>query len=160
MGPPIPAGATGRPGGYAAVPSPFSMDEETFRDLGHRLVDTLAAYLDRLPQEPVYRPLPAEARRELEKMDIPAEPVPAEEVIESFMRLVLPYGRGQNHPCFAAFVDPAASKLSMLSTRRAERYRRSSGSTTYQLPWPARSTTPRSRRAFNARDACWGWSPL
>ena len=28
---------------------------------------------------------------------------------------MLPYGRGQNHPCFAAFVDPAASKLSMLA---------------------------------------------
>jgi aromatic-L-amino-acid/L-tryptophan decarboxylase len=34
---------------------------------------------------------------------------------EGFLRLVLPYGRGQNHPCFAAFVDPAASKLSMLA---------------------------------------------
>jgi aromatic-L-amino-acid/L-tryptophan decarboxylase len=115
MGPPTPAGATGRPGGYSTVPSPFSMDEGTFRDLGHRLVETLAAYLDRLPQEPVYRPLPAEARRELEKMDIPAEPVAAEDVIDGFIRLVLPYGRGQNHPCFAAFVDPAASKLSMLA---------------------------------------------
>jgi aromatic-L-amino-acid/L-tryptophan decarboxylase len=115
MGPPIPAGTTGQPGGYSTVPSPFSMDEETFRDLGHRLVDTLAAYLDRLPQEPVYRPLPAEARRELEKMDIPADGEAPEDVIEDFIRLVLPYGRGQNHPCFAAFVDPAASKLSMLA---------------------------------------------
>ncbi|HTZ23271.1 MAG TPA: pyridoxal-dependent decarboxylase [Streptosporangiaceae bacterium] len=87
----------------------------TFRDLGHRLVDTMAVYLDKLPQEPVYQPLPAEVRRELEKMEIPAEGSAAEEVIEDFLRLVLPYGRGQNHPCFAAFVDPAASRLSMLA---------------------------------------------
>jgi aromatic-L-amino-acid/L-tryptophan decarboxylase len=114
MGPPTPPGARS-PGGYATVPSPLAMDDMTFRDLGHRLVDTMAVYLDKLPQEPVYQPLPAEVRRELEKMEIPAEGTAAEEVIEDFLRLVLPYGRGQNHPCFAAFVDPAASRLSMLA---------------------------------------------
>ena len=91
------------------------MDDATFRGLGHRLVDTLAAYLDELPREPVYRPLPAEVRRELEQMNVPAEGAAPEDVVETFLRLVLPYGRGQNHPCFAAFVDPAATKLSMLA---------------------------------------------
>jgi len=115
MGPPSPPGAACHTRRYSTVPSPFSMDDTAFRGLGHRLVDTLAAYLDELPREPVYRPLPAEVRQELEKMDIPAEGVVPEEVIESFLRLVLPYGRGQNHPRFAAFVDPAATKLSMLA---------------------------------------------
>ena len=115
MGLAIPPVDACRAGGYSNVPSPFSMDDSTFRVLGYRLVDTLAAYLDKLPQDPVYRPLPAEVRLELEKMTIPAEGLAPEEVIESFLRLVLPYGRGQNHPCFAAFVDPAASKLSMFA---------------------------------------------
>src|ERR1700729_3801458 len=115
MGLPVPSGGASRAGGYAAVPSPFSMSEQTFRGLGHDLVDTLAAYLEQLPREPVYRPLPEEVRQELEKMDIPAEGTAPGDVIEGFLRLVLPYGRGQNHPCFAAFVDPAASKLSMLA---------------------------------------------
>ena len=101
--------------GYSTVASPFLMDDVTFRGLGHRLVDTLAAYLEKLPQEPVYRPLPTEVRQELEEMDIAVEGKPPEEVLETFLRLVLPYGRGQNHPCFAAFVNPAASKLSMLA---------------------------------------------
>jgi aromatic-L-amino-acid/L-tryptophan decarboxylase len=104
-----------RTSGYSTVPSPFSMDDAAFRDLGHRLVDILASYLDKLPQEAVYRPLPAEVRLELDEMTIPAEGMAPEDVVESFLRLVLPYGRGQNHPCFAAFVDPAASKLSMLA---------------------------------------------
>ncbi|MGH3275977.1 MAG: pyridoxal phosphate-dependent decarboxylase family protein [Streptosporangiaceae bacterium] len=91
------------------------MSREIFRDLGYHLVDALATYLDKLPQEPVYRPLPTEVRRELERMEIPADGLDPDDVIEGFMRLVLPYGRGQNHPCFAAFVDPAASKLSMLA---------------------------------------------
>src|ERR1700722_9540246 len=115
MGLPVTTDAADRPEGYSAVPSPFSMDDETFRGLGHRLVDTLAAYLDELPREPVYRPLPPEVRRELEQMNVPPEGAAPEEVVETFLRLVLPYGRGQNHPCFAAFVDPAATKLSMLA---------------------------------------------
>jgi hypothetical protein len=79
MGQPI-LGSVGRSGGCAAVRSPLEMDEETFRDLGHRLVDTLAASLDRLPRDPVYRPLPAEVRQELEKMDIPVKGATAEGV--------------------------------------------------------------------------------
>jgi aromatic-L-amino-acid/L-tryptophan decarboxylase len=114
MGLPIPPGGA-IPGGYSTVPSPFSMDDMTFRDLGHRLVDTLAVYLDKLPQEPVYRPLPEGVRREFECMAIPVAGSAPDEVIDRFIQLVLPYGRGQNHPCFAAFVDPAASKLSMLA---------------------------------------------
>ena len=104
-----------RPASYSDVPSPFAMDGQAFRDLGHHLVDTLAAYLDALPGGPVYRPLPGEARRQIEEMPLPGEGIGPEEIIEFFDRRVLPYGRGQNHPCFAAFVDPAASKLSMLA---------------------------------------------
>ena len=42
---------------YSDVRSPFEMDGRAFRDLGHQLVETLGAYLDRLPEDAVYRPL-------------------------------------------------------------------------------------------------------
>ena len=103
------------PEGYGDVPSPFSLDDQAFRDLGHRLVDTLGAYLEALPENPVYQPLPDEVRRQIEEMRLPAEGIKPEEILDFFAERVLPYGRGQNHPCFAAFVDPAASKLSMLA---------------------------------------------
>jgi aromatic-L-amino-acid/L-tryptophan decarboxylase len=101
--------------GYRAIPSPFSMDDIRFRNLGHQLVDILSDYLDKLPEEPVYRPMPADARHVLEHMSLPADGAEAEDVIATFIQHVLPYGRGQNHPCFAAFVDPGASKISMLA---------------------------------------------
>jgi aromatic-L-amino-acid/L-tryptophan decarboxylase len=100
---------------YGKIPSPFAIDGPDFRSLGHRLVDTLGAYLDALPENPVYRPLPDEMRRQIEEMPLPAEGIEPDQILEFFTRRVLPYGRGQNHPCFAAFVDPAASKLSMLA---------------------------------------------
>ena len=83
--------------------------------LGHRLVDILGDYLGALPDGPVYRPLPDEVRQRLEEMELPAGGAAPDEILEFFLQRVLPYGRGQNHPCFAAFVDPAASKLSMLA---------------------------------------------
>jgi glutamate/tyrosine decarboxylase-like PLP-dependent enzyme len=101
--------------GYSDIPSPFAIDGEAFRDLGHRLVDIMGAYLEALPESPVYRPLPDQVRREIEEMELPAKGMAPEEILEFFDERVLPYGRGQNHPCFAAFVDPAASKLSMLA---------------------------------------------
>ena len=104
-----------RPAGYGHVPSPFAMDGQAFQDLGHRLVETMGAYLDQLPDKPVYQPLPEEARRTIEEMTLPAHGIEPEEILDFFQQSVLPYGRGQNHPCFAAFVDPAASKLSMLA---------------------------------------------
>src|SRR3984957_1480164 len=107
--------STRRSVGYSDIPSPFAMDDEAFRDLGHRLVDTMGAYLEALPENPVYRPLPDEVRRQIEEMELPAEGMAPKEILEFFTERVLPYGRGQNHPCFAAFVDPAASKLSMLA---------------------------------------------
>ncbi len=104
-----------RPAGYSDVTSPFALDDQAFRALGHRLVDTLGGYLEALPENPVYQPLPDEVRRQIEEMGLPAEPIAPEAILEFFTQRVLPYGRGQNHPCFAAFVDPAASKLSMLA---------------------------------------------
>ena len=104
-----------RPVPYSDVRSPFEMDGQAFRDLGHLLVETLGAYLDRLPEDPVYRPLPDEVRRQIEEMRLPAEGIEPGAILEFFTERVLPYGRGQNHPRFAAFVDPAASRLSMLA---------------------------------------------
>lgn len=100
---------------YSEILSPFAMDGQTFRDLGHQLVDSLGAYLDTLPQNPVYRPLPEHVRRQIEEMELPAQGIAPQEILEFFAERVLPYGRGQNHPRFAAFVDPAASRLSMLA---------------------------------------------
>lgn len=104
-----------RPAGYGDIASPFALDDKAFRDLGHRLVDTLGTYIETLPDNPVYRALPDKVRRQIEEMELPTQGLGPEEILEFFDQFVLPYGRGQNHPCFAAFVDPAASKLSMLA---------------------------------------------
>jgi hypothetical protein len=53
MGPLVSTGAARRTEGYSSIRSALAMDDLTFRSLGHRLVDAMADYLDKLPQEPV-----------------------------------------------------------------------------------------------------------
>ena len=103
-----------QPEGYSDVTSPFALDDRAFRALGYRLVDTLGAYLEALPRNPCTSRSPmrrvSRSRRWASRRGNRARGD-----LEFFIQRVLPYGRGQNHPCFAAFVDPAASKLSMLA---------------------------------------------
>jgi hypothetical protein len=56
-----------QPAGYCDIPSPFALDDEAFRALGHPLVDTLGAYLEALPESAVYEPLPDEVCRQIEE---------------------------------------------------------------------------------------------
>src|ERR1700748_3729860 len=78
-----------QPGGYGDVASPFAMDDQAFRTLAYQLVDIMGAYLEALPGNPVYRPLPGEVRREIEEMELPAEGVKPGEILEFFTGRVL-----------------------------------------------------------------------
>jgi hypothetical protein len=88
MGSSVPAGIGCRQRGHNTAPSPFAMDADTFRGLGCLRADCFADYLDKFPQEPVYRPLPTEIRQSPETMPIPWQWVASEDVIDGFLRTV------------------------------------------------------------------------
>jgi hypothetical protein len=73
MGSSIPAGIGCRQRGYSTAPSPFAMDADTLGDLVCLLADRFADYLHKLPQEPVYRPLPTEIRQSPQALPIPRQ---------------------------------------------------------------------------------------
>ena len=75
-----------QPEGYGDLTSPFALDDRAFRALGHRLVDTLGTYLEALPENPVYQPLPDEVRQQIEEMRLPAEGIDPEAIMEFFIR--------------------------------------------------------------------------
>ena len=90
------------------------MDGRGFPGLGHGLVDTLGAYLEGCPRTRCTGRSPM--RCGANRGDASFRPRDLAQGDPGILhQRVLPYGRGQNHPCFAAFVDPAASKLSMLA---------------------------------------------
>jgi len=91
------------------------MDSDTFRKLGHELVDWVASYRDRLESLPVMsRAKPGEIRSRF-----PAEP-PASggklpEAIAAFDELVLPGITHWNHPSFFAYFPSNTSFASVLA---------------------------------------------
>jgi len=100
---------------YRGVPSPFDIDDETFLALARQMVVDAARYLQALPASPVYRPLPDQTRTLLRELPLPRDGADPEAILDFFQEHVLPWQRQQNHPRFSAFVDPAASRLSMLA---------------------------------------------
>jgi len=92
------------------------MDERTFKQLALRIVDFAAAYLRTLSDgRPAYRAMPAEERALIQQMALPEEGWSADEIFAFYLQHVFPWQRSQNSPTFAAFVDPAASPISMLA---------------------------------------------
>jgi aromatic-L-amino-acid/L-tryptophan decarboxylase len=102
---------------YSQEPSPFDMDAETFRQLALIILDVAVEHLNTIDHtdRKAYQPVPERARALLQSLDLPEDGWNEEDILAFYFRNVLPYQRAQNVPTFAAFVDPAASPISMLA---------------------------------------------
>ncbi|GAC1631924.1 MAG: aspartate aminotransferase family protein [Ktedonobacteraceae bacterium] len=93
--------------------SPFSMDEQAFLDFATRLVQEGAKYLYSLQDRPVYQTMPQDQRVALRTLPLPEQEMDLDAILTFYTQHILPYGRGQQSTLFAAFVDPAASPISI-----------------------------------------------
>jgi len=87
---------------------------EELRQLGHRMVDEMLAYLRTARERPVWRSVPAEVRRRLAG-PAPRAGTPAADVYEEFKRDVLPYPTGNIHPRFWGWVIGTGTPVGMLA---------------------------------------------
>jgi glutamate/tyrosine decarboxylase-like PLP-dependent enzyme len=90
-------------------------DWNALRELGHRMVDAMFAHLQGRREEPVWQPLPDEARSALQVAHIPREGEGAAAAYESFLKHVLPYGIGNTHPRFWGWVMGNGTAEGMLA---------------------------------------------
>lgn len=79
-------------------------DWDAFRELGHRMIEEMADYLEHLDDRPVWQEVPGEVRENLER-PVPAEPSDPGEVYKEFKRDILPYPIGNIHPRFFGWVE-------------------------------------------------------
>jgi aromatic-L-amino-acid decarboxylase len=96
-------------------PSPLQMDAETFYHLGKHAVELATEYLEGLPDRPVYRPMTPSERQLLLHQPLPEYGRSPEALLDFFEQHILPHAMGNQHPRFAAWVNPAAAPIGMLA---------------------------------------------
>jgi len=96
-------------------PSPLQMDVETFYHLGKHAVELATEYLEGLPGRPVYRPMTPSERQLLLHQPLPEYGRSPESLLDFFEQHILPHAMGNQHPRFAAWVNPAAAPIGMLA---------------------------------------------
>jgi glutamate/tyrosine decarboxylase-like PLP-dependent enzyme len=89
-------------------------DWNQFRALAHRMVDDMLDHLSSLPDQPAWRPIPAETRKRLDE-PVPYEGVGEEQSYQAFLRDVLPYPNGNLHPRFFGWVQGNGTPLGMMA---------------------------------------------
>jgi len=88
-------------------------DWQSLRQLGHQMVDDMLNFLQRLPNEPVWRKVSQEARDGLSQA-LPAEAEGIQKSYGDFLKFVLPYYKGNIHPRFWGWVEGGGTPFGML----------------------------------------------
>ena len=96
-------------------PSPLEMDAETFYHLGMVAVEIATEYLEGIPEKPVYRPMTPSERQMLLYQQLPEYGRSPEALFDFFEEHILPHAMGNQHPRFAAWVNPAGAPIGMLA---------------------------------------------
>jgi aromatic-L-amino-acid decarboxylase len=89
-------------------------DWQPLRALGHRMLDDMFDDIAGLRDGPVWRPMPASSRAELQS-GLPRGASPPEQVYDDFRRLVLPHATGNRHPGFMGWVHGGGNAIGMLA---------------------------------------------
>src|SRR5689334_10066623 len=75
------------------------------RRTAHRVADMIADYLQRLPQQPVFTPVPPATAERFAAAPLPRVGEPADAILDEFADTIAPYPFGNGHPRFWAWVN-------------------------------------------------------
>jgi aromatic-L-amino-acid/L-tryptophan decarboxylase len=78
---------------------------EEIRRIGHLVVDLIAEHLTAIPNQPVFRPLPADLADQFLTTPAPAHAAGPDEILRDFRESVEPYPFGNGHPRFWGWVN-------------------------------------------------------
>lgn len=96
--------------------APIEMSSAQFREAGHRLVDTLADFLETMPEGPVTRVAPVpELRGLLGPATLPEKGEDPTRLVEEATRLVIDHSLFNGHPRFWGFITSSAAPIGALA---------------------------------------------
>ncbi len=90
------------------------MDTSEFRGVGHRVVDLLADYLERIEQRPVFPNVEPAILNELFDEPLPETGVSSDSVLDELERKLLPYCTHLGHPGYFGLITPSPNLMGIL----------------------------------------------
>jgi glutamate/tyrosine decarboxylase-like PLP-dependent enzyme len=91
------------------------MDAREFREVGHRVVDLLAEYLEHIEEKPVFPNVEPRVLSELFAEALPQDPSPAETVLQELEEKLLPYCTHVGHPGYMGLITPSPSPIGVIA---------------------------------------------
>ncbi len=89
-------------------------DWTSFRAQGHRMLDDMFDYLERIRERPVWQPIPDAVRARF-RGHLPMAPAELSAVHAEFLQNILPYSNGNVHPAFFGWLHGGGNAAGMLA---------------------------------------------
>lgn len=91
------------------------MDAREFRDVGHRVVDFLAEYLDHIEEKRVSPDTEPLTTNELFAEPLPQDPSTAEAVLNELETKLIPYCTNVGHPGYMGLITPSPNPVGVMA---------------------------------------------
>ena len=78
---------------------------EELQRIGYQVVDLIAEHLTRLPDDPVFRPVPPDLQDQFHSTPAPVAAATADDILREFRDSIEPFPFGNGHPRFWAWVN-------------------------------------------------------
>ena len=91
------------------------MDATEFRDVGHRVVDFLAEYLDHIEEKRVFPDVEPRTLTELFAESLPQDPSSPETVLNELESKLLPYCTHVGHPGYMGLITPSPNPVGIVA---------------------------------------------
>src|SRR5690348_15909045 len=91
------------------------MDAREFRDVGHRVVDLLAEYLDHIEEKRVFPDIEPRTANQLFKECLPQDASSPETVLDELESKLFPYCTHVGHPGYMGLITPSPNPMGVIA---------------------------------------------